>query len=414
MKKQLNEMTSLIERMNNPRTGWGQVLNESKQIVATDLMNFLSTVQIQEGQFVRLGYIQLYTIPGQYPNEDLYNKMSAMAGDFGVDTDGTYDASDYAMVSEDVTDRARQRYINFMDKSQNPEWDNPTGRLYKGQRAFNKAIYKYVIKLTKYRLHWQGQTGYAKAQERNMQAYNDMTAKIDSKYYDELGIQYKDLDADGNEVWHNTPKRNGPTYKYIGEPANFGIATDTEWSGDDETGEYVPRNIKYRTNAEDPSTQVELPGYSIRNMLSRVDDQEAIFYGVTEEGDIDRIPDSLGRMLYKVSDSYAAKLQDVSLQDDPDKLAQFKMFYDFKKEENMKQKIFKLSNVAYLCATGLDIRTKQKDSFFWVNNEPLFLLERTINKEKVQYTAAINVDELGAILRQEASKEADGLAAFEE
>jgi hypothetical protein len=149
-------------------------------------------------------------------------------------------------------------------------------------------------------------------------------------------------------------------------------------------------------------------------MLSRVDDQEAIFYGVTEEGDIDRIPNSLGRLFYKVSDSYAAKLQDVSLQDDPDKLAQFKMFYDFKKEENMKQKIFKLSNVAYLCATGIDIRTKQKDSFFWVNNEPLFLLERTINKEKVQYTATINVDELGDILRQEASKEADGLAAFEE
>ena len=409
MKQQLKEMKSLIERMNSPRTGWGQVLNESKQIMANDLVNFLSTVQIQEGQFVRLGYIQLYTIPGQYPNDDLYKKMSDMSGDFGVEND-----MDYAMVSEDVTDRARQRYLNFMDKSQNPEWDNPTGRLYKGQRAFNKAIYKYVIKLTKYRLHWQGQTGYAKAQERNTQAYNDMTAKIDPKYYDELGIQYKDLDADGNEVWHNTPKRNGPTYKYIGEPANFGIATDTEWSGDDETGEYVPRNIKYRTNAEDPSTQVELPGYSIRNMLSRVDDQEAIFYGVTEEGDIDRIPDSLGRMLYKQADSYASKLQAVELENNPEKLAQFKMFYDFKKEENMKQKIFKLSNVAYLCATGLDIRTKQKDSFFWVNNEPLFLLERTINKEKVQYTATINVDELGAILRQEASKEADGLAAFEE
>jgi hypothetical protein len=409
MKQQLNEMKSLIARMENPRTGWGQVLNESKQIVATDLINFLSTVQIQEGQFVRLGYIQLYTIPGQYPNEDLYNKMNAIAGDFGVEND-----MDYAMVSEDVTDRARQRYIDFMDKSKNSEWDNPTGRLYKGQRAFNKAIYKYIIKLTKYRLHWQGQTGYAKAQERNTQAYNDMTAKIDPKYYDELGIQYKDVDADGNEVWHNTPQRPGPSYKFIGEPANFGVATDTEWKGDNETGEYVPRNIKYRTNAEDPSTQVEIPGYSIRNMLSKVEDQEAIFFGVTEEGDIDRIPDSLGRMLYKVSDSYAAKLQDVSLQDDPDKLAQFKMFYDFKKEENMKQKIFKLSNVAYLCATGLDIRTKQKDSFFWVNNEPLFLLERTINKEKVQYTATINVGELEAILKQEASKEADGLAAFEE
>ena len=407
MKRQLNEMTSLIERMNNPRTGWGQVLNESKQIVANDLINFLSTVQIQEGQFVRLGYIQLYTIAGQYPDDELYNTMTNIGKDYGIEPDGE---EPMGMVAEAYSDRAISHYRDFMDKTKNPEWDNPTGRAFKGRKSFGSPIYKYVIKLTKYKLHWQGQEGYAKAQERNRLAYNDMTSKIDRQYYDELGIQYQD----DNGVWHNTPQKNGPTYKYMGEPAQFGIATDTEWQGDDETGEYVPRNTKYRTDVNNPESSVEVPGYSIRNMLSRVDDQDAIFYGVTENGDIDQIPSSLGRILYKQADSYASKLQAVELENNPEKLAQFKMFYDYKKGENMKQKIFKLTNIAYLCATGIDIRTKQKDSFFWVNNEPLFLLEKTVNKEKVRYTATINVQELGAILKAEASKEADGLAAFEE
>ena len=395
-KSQLSEMISLIKRMDNPQSGWHrlineQSLNESTQVLADNLVNFLSKCKIQEGQFCRLGYIQLYTIPGQYPNDELYGKMQGLSSEF----DG-------------MSDRAKANYSRFMDKSQNPEWDNPTGRVYKGAKSFGSNIYKYIIKLTKYNLHWQGEAGYARAQERNTKKYNDMVAGIPKEYYDELGIQYQD----DNGEYHNSPSgdNTGPTYKYMGEPGRFGVATDTE-PGPDNTR--VPRMTKYRTNAEDPNSTVEIDGLAIRNMLSNVNDQSSVFFGVYENGDIDQIGDGLGRMLYRQADSYASKLESEELQNNPEKLAHFKVFYNFKKNENMTQKIFKLSNIAYFCATGKDMSTGMKDSMFWVNKEPLFLLEKTINKEKIRYTAKINTAELEGIIKEFASKEADGLVAME-
>ena len=392
-KKQLNEMVSLINRMDKPQSGWHKLineqnLNESTQVLADNLVNFLSKCKIQEGQFCRLGYIQLYTIPGQYPNDELYSKMQGLQGEF--DADG-------------MSDRARANYSRFMDKSQNPEWDNPTGRAFKGARSFGNNIYKYVIKLTKYNLHWQEEGGYARAQERNRDKYNQMVAGIPQEYYDELGIQYQD----DNGEWHNQPSGSaGPTYKYMGEPGKFGVATDTDAEGN-------PRMASYRTDAEDPNSTVEIDGLAIKNMLSNVSDQTSVFFGVYENGDIDQIGEGLGRMLYKQADSYASKLESEELQNDPEKLAHFKVYYDFKRNENMSQKIFKLSNIAYFCATGKDMSTGMKDSMFWVNKEPLFLLERTINKEKVRYTAKINTAELEEIIKNFASKEADGLVTME-
>lgn len=388
-KHQLNEMISLINRMDKPQTGWQKMLNESTQVIADNLVNFLSKCKVQEGQFCRLGYIQLYTIPGQYPNDELYGKMQGLGDEFNGDG---------------ITDRARANYQRFMDKSQNPEWDNPTGRAYKGAKSFGTNIYKYIIKLTKYNLHWQEEAGYARAQERNGQKYKEMVAGIPQEYYDELGIQYQD----DNGEYHNSPSstNTGPTYKYMGEPGRFGVATDTDAEGN-------PRMTSYRTNVDDPNSTVEIDGLAIRNMLSNASDQQAVFFGVYENGDIDQIGDGLGRMLYRTADSYAAKLQSEDLQNNPEKLAHFKVFYDFKRNENMTQKIFKLSNVAYFCATGVDMSSGAKDSMFWVNREPLFLLEKTINKEKVRYTAPINTAELENILRSFASKEADGMVTME-
>ena len=471
MKEQLNEMKSLIERMEKPRTGWGQVLNESKEIAADSLMNFFSKVQIREGEFAKLGYIQLYTVT-QYPDANLYDTMSKIGKDYGIGGD---DDDNLDMVAEATTytDRAKQRYTNFMDKSMNPEWDKPAGRRNSKGTPFKNQIYKYIIKLTNYKLNWQGQVGYAKSQEKNRLAYNDIVANTDPAYYDEFKIQHKTIDANGNEIWHHLPRRNGPSHKYIGKEADFGIATDTEWkaNGPEEwipvnannnqqikgyfndleslkanennlklvngdvyavggpgpfdpnthqlymwksEGEYVPRTTKYRTDVNDPESTVEIPNFSIRNMLARDDNQKAIFYGVNEDGTIDPIPDSLGRLLYKQSKKSERDLQAIVVQNDPRKLAQFQILYDFRNSESMRQKIFKLTNIAYLCASGTDIVTKRKDSYFWVNREPLFLIEKNINKETVQFVPTINADELEVILKREASKEADGIAAFEE
>lgn len=386
-KTQLNEMISLINRMDKPQSGWATLLQEAMksatQVIAPDAMTFLSKNLIKEGDLCCLGYIQLYSIPGQIPSDDLYNQMTGMG-------------------SEIDNPRALSNFNAYMDKAQNTEWDNPTGRAKPGAgKTLKTKLYSHVIKVSRYIMHWQGEEGYQRAQARKSQAMADITKTWPQEWKDEVG--YKESEPETGEF-----SKTG--HFYMEPHKQFGVATYGSKVRDAE-GNVTMTPIKgsYYNSPDDMNSGQEYDNFAIRNRLSRPEDNlESVYFGVYENGDIDPIPNRLGKFLQGTTSSHRR----VDAGGDPDKEAAFKSYYDYLDNEDFLQKTFLLSNVAYLCMSAIDMSSGAKSSKFWVNENPLFLLKKTVNKQDIKYLRLINKEELKQALTMFAKKEADNLELY--
>ena len=379
-------MKSLINRMENPQSGWATLLQEAMakatQVLAPDAMTFITKNVINEGAFCCLGYIQLYSIPGQVPSDDLYNQMSA----YGADIDN---------------DRAKANFAKYMDRAQNTEWDDPQGKAKPGLgKTLKNKLYSHVIKVSRYMLHWQGEEGYNRAQARKSKDLADITKDWSQEWKDEVG--YKQQQDDG-EAYEKTGH-------FFMEPHNkFGIATYGSKTRDDMGNtEFKPIKRSYLQDPDDEGSSVEYNDYAIRNRLSNIKDNlESVYFGVYENGDIDPIPHKLGKFLQGTSSS-----KRTIASGDPEKDAAFKSYYDYIDNDAFLQKTFSLNNIAYFCASLRDMSNGTTGSKFWVNPHPLFLLQKTVNKEKVKYLRKINDEELKNALTIFAEKEANNLEAY--
>jgi hypothetical protein len=100
---------------------------------------------------------------------------------------------------------------------------------------------------------------------------------------------------------------------------------------------------------------------------------------------------------------------------DPQEIALTKQYLDLSKKNNMANKTFLTHNVAYICGLVSDY-TGNKQSVYWVNDNPLFLLEKskTVNKvtTKMKYVfQGISNEQLKGIIGRFAKKESDELMA---
>ena len=394
-KVQLTQMMSLMERMDKHYTNdqakmltenklrEKKLLEEAKRVSYPNLEAFFLKHRIPEGSFAKIGYIQLYPVTALYPNDELHTKMRAMRGGY---EDGT---------------RGSQHFDQFMDQSQNSEWNNPEGRAYNGIRSFKNKLYPYILKLTTYQVNWQARKGYANAFSKQSELDRDIKSRVpqglEDKYYP-------------NRYADETPEERAERLK---KRKYYRFADD--WLGDAGVSQFMsgdeehPEELKfhYLSDVNDPNSQVEYNKTAIRNILNGnvTNRQKPQYFGVYEDGSIDMIPKDLGRLLQGKSKLNIEKLVDIT---DEEEKKWAEEFFNNLDTQSLTNKTFLLTNIAYLAATPIG-----EEAIYWRNEHPLFLLEKTINKEKVSYKFNVNEQELADVLERFARNSAEELSGIE-
>lgn len=387
-KKQLFEAQTLIERMDKHFTkGQLDVLMENINEVGNsgkataislpNLESFFTQTKIKNGTWAAVGYIQMYSSKGLYPlnqREDgktLHDYMSGFSNDF----------------TDDMP--SKERFNRFMDKEQNTEWDTPTGRGTRSGKPMKDNIYKYILKLTTYQIQWQNPDKYSEKEgelnKRETELKNNLAP------YNTDGKYFKTRTPEEEEEYQEKLKTM-PRYYYgndfLGQSgvAHFGV------KGDD--GEYVDTMTPYRHGEEDK----EFSRTALRHVLGDTKKQKPIYLGVLEDGSVEIIPNSLGKMLHGTEFSNIdKKLEQIT----DEKEREFaKQFYEFQETRQMMEKTWLLKNIAYLCAGG----------YYWRNPNPLFLLQNS-KKEYSQYD--INEQDLTNLLSRFAGTESQEIARME-
>lgn len=380
------KIVSMMERMDTHQTYNAAMLNESQiilestRVTADSFLEFLTKNMIHKGPFVQLGYLQIYPTDTAYPTDDYYKAMSDTRSEF--------------------TDNSRNlgRFDQYMDKVSNSEWNMPTGRKKPNSdiKAMKNKLYPYVLKLTNYTLHWQTYNDYAK---KSSDAYNELDA-----------IKGQMSDDTRSKLFGAPRAKSNSGYYPIGAAGNYDILT---FGDKDDNGNYTAKSQEYLTDPDNPDSKVLYDRTAIRNFLSDIKPQRPVYFGVDENGNIDPIPKSLGKLLYNPSISHDSKLVQIS---DPNEIALAKKYFDLEDKNGMANKTFLLQNVAYICGVATEAGGKKR-SVYWVNKNPLFLLTRQKQVNKVKTTFKylfnnMNNDELQEIINRYARSETDELMAM--
>ena len=383
-------MLSLMERMERPMTYHQAMLNESNLLMESERVNmgtfleFMTKYQINKGKFVHVGYIQLYETVPAYPTDEYYDKVTKTRDDF-VDNS-----------------RNLSRFDKWSDKMQNTEWNSPTGRKKKGEdiHAMAKNLYPLIIKFTDYTLNWQTPKDY---KDKSSEAFAKLGAArnaMSDATRTAIGMKPKKPSSDGTD-----DKKKRPEYHAFGELGNYDIST---FGVEGENGEFTPERQTYRTDVNDPKSEVSYDRTAILNYMANPKAQHAYYFGVDENGNIDPLPKKLGELLHGLGT--IRKLSGVT-DEEQKRLAE--QFASLEKIVNSSNKTLLMENVAFLCGF-VSSPGEGRKSVYWINPNPMFLLSKKEKGVTIKYLYdsvynKMDEEQLKALLNKYARSSADEL-----
>ncbi len=314
--------------------------------------------------------------------------MSAMRGDF-----------------ED-NGKNLSRFDKFMNRDRsdiehNEEWFDPQGAKKRNQpvKTFKNKLYPYIMKLTTYDLHWQLYGDYTKKMGGELSKMNALKDRMDDTTKAALRIRPE----------NNEPRDKNGYYDIGDELGKFGVQTFATKKVD---GTFVPIGHSYRKDVDDPNSETPYERTAVQNFLSDVNPQRAVYFGVDENGYMDPIPKSLGKLLHNTEDAP----YDLSSISDPEQIELANEFIAGMKNFNMANKTFMMYNVAYVAGRVTDMTNGNIECVYWINPSPLFLLkkEKQINKVryKWKYQVHVNEDSVKNALNRFVKSDADEIEAM--
>lgn len=385
------KILSLMERMERPTTYHQAMLNESQLLMESTRVNvgtfleFMTKYQVNRGPFVHLGYIQLYETDAAYPTDEYYDSVTGTRDEF--------------------TDNGRNlsRFDKWSDKVQNTEWNSPTGRKSPktGIKAMGSKLYPLVIKLTDYTLNWQTAKDYGTKSSDAFAKLNAARDAMDDATKTAIGLKDR-----GNV---ENPDKSG--YHVFGDLGSYDVAT---FGKKDDNGNFVPSQQSYRKDVNDENSAVPYDRTAIRNFMGNTKAQKAYYFGVDEQGNIDPLPKSLGKLLHNTD-----TVRQVSGITDEEQKRLAEEFIKIEKMVNSANKTFLMENVAFICGLA-SAPGSESESVYWINENPIFLLRKSkqVNKQPIKFKYSydsvytkMDDEQLKAILNRYAKSDADELEA---
>ena len=139
VKTELDKMLLLMERMDSHYTLDEAVEMEdrieNRRDTYTNLDEFLSEVNLGRS-FVGLAYVQGYEAKKIYPTNPDPRQANAIRGEFGK------------------MDKSSRVWGKMNGLINDPEFSNPTGRAYAGNRSMKTPHFSGIIKFTNYVFNW--------------------------------------------------------------------------------------------------------------------------------------------------------------------------------------------------------------------------------------------------------------------
>ena len=371
-KTQLNEMISLINRMDKPQSGWATLLQESideykdqsglgrREFTSFD--DFMSSIDPIGGQFVGVGYIQNYEVSKVYPEKPIN----------GVPTRDVLSQYQQGLGGDN---RLSGKLGSFL---QHPEMTEPTGRAanFKSLGASYKSVkegnpFASVLKITSYNFQWRN---YANAVADKNNKIGDLRVKHGFGQMDDM---YPEND------WRRNPEFGG-----VGRMASFEPKRNDDGS---EKARPFSKQFNQSFNVysdndergEDRMTGVDNNGnpYQKRVMkaLIPMGNGNSIYCTIDTNGEIDDIDKSLFNIFGTQKNSFtAAKISDEMAEDEK---AFRRELADFENQTYNPQ--WFLENIAYMVGVGKDKNTGEKVPYRLVNKNIIFNYKVDINPEEL-------------------------------
>lgn len=375
-KTQLNEMISLINRMEKPQTGWATLLQESIEEYKdpsglgrrefNDFDEFMNAIDPIGGQFIGIGYIQNYEVAKVYPEKPIN----------GVSTRDTLSQYQQGLGADS---RLSGKLGSFL---QHPEMTTPTGRAanFKSLGASYKSMkegnpFSSVLKVTTYNFQWRS---YANAVADKNSKIGDLRVKhgfgqMDDMYPEDDWRRNPDFGGVGRMAAFE-PKRNDdgsekvrPFSKQF-NPA-FNVYSDNDEFGNDRMAGVDNEGNPFQKRA--------------MKALIPMGNGNSIYCAIDANGEIDDIDKSLFNILGTQKSSFtAAKITDEMAEDEK----AFRTELANLENESYNAQWF-LENIAYMVGVGKDKNTGEKVPYRFVNSNIIF-----------NYKVDINPDELSKVV----------------
>ena len=345
VKKELDKMLLMMERMDSHYT-LDEALEKEDRIehtrdTYTDLTQFLNEVNLGKS-FVGLGYIQGYEARKIYPTNPEVDKNGLTVADRIRNGVGKMDKNG--------------RGFSKMNAMMNdPEFSNPTGRMYNKNRSMVNNHFVGVLKITNYVFNW----GDAKS-------WGD----FNSKYYNNIeqarlaaGFGKNDSDYDALD-WHRNPMYRG-------------VGSKPEDSGRRINGYYQAldaKNSLYGKSDPDknPIMDVRPDGTQYQKQafkfgLKDVTKQWAKYCLVDANGEIDDIEKSLGPILGQIPGNYTDLRKKIVAQMSQDEQDFINAVSQIESDYALAKKEWLTDNIAYIVAGEVDPRTMTRRYVRYIN-----------------------------------------------
>lgn len=344
-KKQLELMHLLMERMDGHYT-----LNEEMEMedriettrdTYTDLGTFLSEVNLGSS-FVGLGYIQGYEAKKVYPTNPEVNGRGFTQAD----------AIRHGFKKMDQSSRGWGK-LDAMIKD--PEFSNPTGRLYAGNRSMKNPYFAGVLKITNYVFNWGDASDWKSFRKNYYKSIEDTRTKF--------GFGKNDSDYAAND-W-----RRNPMY--------HGIGAQPDYSGGDRNSYGMPLDAKnslygfsdannmpiYSTRPDGTQYQKTAFKFGLKN----IEKQWAKYCLVDNNGEIDDVDRSLGPILGKIPGDFTDLRKKITAQMSQEEQDFINAISEIDSNDALAKKTWLIDNIAYIVAGERSPKTGLMRYVRWIN-----------------------------------------------
>ena len=372
-KSQLNEMKSLIKRMENPQSGWATLISESldeyKDTTGlgrqefTNFDEFMGAIDPIGGQFVGVGYIQNYETGKLYPEkpagEGITTKDALANFQSGLGADNRMSGKIGGLLQHPEMTTPTGRAANF----------KTLGKSFKSMKEGNP--FSSILKVTTYNFQWRN---YANAVADKNSGIGDIRAKYgfgqtDDMYPEDDWRRNPDFGGVGRLAAYE-PKRNDdgsekvrPYSKQI-NPA-FNVYGDNDEFGNDRLDGVAKDGSHYQKR--------------IMKSLIPMGNGNSIFCTIDANGEIDDIDKNLFKLLGGKQSSFAsAKITDEMAADEK---AFRQEMADFENKTYNPQWL--LDNIAYMVGVGKDKRTGERVPYRFVNTNIILNYQVEINQDEL-------------------------------
>jgi len=364
VKTELDKMFLLMERMDKHYT-----LDESleledriehKRETYTDLNQFLSDVNLGSS-LVGLGYVQGYEARKIYPTNQEVNpsiglsQADSIKGGFG---------------KLDKSSRVWGKINNLIN---DPEFTNPTGRAWGGNRSMKTPHFAGIIKITNYVFNWGQTSSIGNLYDKyNKDVENARLAG---------GFGKDNSDYDPND-WH----RNG-MYK--------GIGSLPEIEDNNKPGYHQKLDAKnnlygfstkkgdtpiFTTKADGTQYQKQAFRFGLKN----IEKQWAKYCLVDMNGDVDEVENSLGPILGKIPSDFTDLRKKIVPQMAQDEKDFINAISKIENERALADKTWLTDHIAFIVAGEYDPKTRTRRYVRFINPNIEIDTFKTLNTNELQ------------------------------